>query len=234
MENPTWQKWFESIWSLREDHFLRTFFGDLGKGISTLSPQTFASLGIPNPDPRFLFHGIFECPPSAKHPDWIYVSSGMSNPWGDSPNTVKTDSPSGLGYEFIVHSQEQARWPIQLLHWLMAVQLLVATGQVQGELLHPHDRVPLGGPLAKKEGLLTHLLVASPADRGQNPESIPADPTYPPAFVLPSGQVEFLLVLGITAKESDFARTQGADGLITLLRHHNVFPSTIPTRPGVV
>jgi len=234
MNEQALQKWFEGIWADREDRLYRDFFGDTGPGIFNLPESAFRSLGCPTPDPRFLTHGVLECPPSAKHTDWIYVSSGMSNPWGDSPNTVKTDSPSGLGYEFIVHSQEQARWPIQLLHWLMAVQLLVATGQVQGELLHPHDRVPLGGPLAKKEGLLTHLLVASPADRGQNPESIPADPTYPPAFVLPSGQVEFLLVLGITAKESDFARTQGADGLITLLRHHNVFPSTIPTRPGVV
>ena len=234
MTDQALQKWFEEIWAQREDHLFRDFFGETGPGIYNLPESSFRSLGCPTPDPRFLTHGVLECPPSAKHPDWIYVSSGMCNPWGESPQTVKPGAPSGLGCEFILHTKEQARWPIQLLHWLMAVQLLVATGQVQGELLEHHDRVPLGGPLAKKEGLLTNLLIASPADRGQNPESIPTDPVYPPAFGLPSGQVEFLLVLGITGKESEFAKTQGADGLITLLRHHSIFPLTIPDRPSVV
>jgi hypothetical protein len=234
MTDQDLQKWFESIWVEREDRLYRDFFGNTGPGIYNLQESSFRTLGCSTPDPRFLTHGVLECPPSAMHADWIYVSSGMSNPWGESPQTVKPDAPSGLGYEFVMHTRAQGKWPIQLLHWLMAVQLLVAAGQVEGEHLQHHDRVPLGGPLAKKEGLLTHLLIASPADRGQNPESIPTDPAYPSTFALPSGQVEFLLVLGITAKESDFARTQSADGLITLLRHHNIFPLTIPDRPSTL
>ena len=123
-----WQKWFEGIWADREDRLYKAFFGETGPGIYTISRTMFESMGRPDPDPRFLTHGVFECPPTEARPQWVYVTSGMSNPWGDSPETVNPAAPSGLGYEFTLHTPMQAQWAIRVLQWLMAVQLLVAAG----------------------------------------------------------------------------------------------------------
>src|SRR3954463_430550 len=122
MENPDphWQKWFEDIWADREEHLYRHLFGDLGPGIFNLSQKTFDSLGIKEVDPRFFFHGVFECPPCPTRNHWLYVSSGMSNPWGAEPFTTHPDDYSGLGYEFTLHTPEQSTWALHLIHWTMA------------------------------------------------------------------------------------------------------------------
>ena len=225
------QTWFESIWKEREETHYTSFFGELGAGIYPIQLSTFESLGWRDPDPRFLTHGVFECPPNARRGHWLYVSSGMSNPWGASPETVSADAYSGLGYEFTLHTRERARWPILLLHWVMAVQLAVACGEVKGELLQPHDRVPLGGSVGKKDGIVTHLLVLPP----QPPRDGFADATpYSATFQLPSGKVDLLLLMGISSREADFARTQGADSLVDVLSHHGFFPCTDPTRVSAV
>jgi hypothetical protein len=149
----------------------------------------------------------------------------MSNPWGVSPESVHPGGFSGLGFEFTLHTRAQSRRAIQVLHWVMAVQLLVAAGAVKGELLERRDRIALGGPLWKKEGLITHLLVAEPpAGKGG----------YPPSFELASGRVDLMLLVGITQREADFARTQGYEPLLTLLEHREVFPLTDAERISMV
>jgi hypothetical protein len=157
----------------------------------------------------------------------------MSNPWGDSPETVDPRGWSGLGYEFTLHTPAQAPWAIQILHWLMAVQLQVAAGRLEGELLQRHDRIPLGGTIGKKDGVLTHLLVTGPDALGNGPQS-PHGTGYPARFGLASGQVELLLMIGMSGREADFARTQGPEALLTLLHHREVFPLTDPARVSVV
>jgi hypothetical protein len=226
MDDDAVKRWFEGIWAEREERIYRAFFGDLGPGIYAIPARTFQSLGCEDPDPRYLTHGVFECPPHGEREHWLYVSSGMSNPWGESPATVDPRNFSGLGFEFTLHAPERGRWPIQLLHWVMAVQLLVAGGQLQGNLLERGDRIPLGGALAKKEGLLTQVLVAAPLAED-----------YPAGFDLASGKVEFMLLLGITQREADFAASQGAGGgeaLVDLLRHRGIFPVTDPGRQGAL
>jgi hypothetical protein len=157
----------------------------------------------------------------------------MSNPWGDNPETVNPAAPSGLGYEFTLHTPQQAPWAIRVLHWLMAVQLLVASGDVQGELLQPNDRVPLGSSMGSREGVLTHLLVTGPDALGQGPKS-PHWAGYPAEFSLASGRVDMLLMIGISTREADFAKTQGAEALLTLLHHREIFPLTDAARPSTV
>src|SRR5690349_75560 len=120
MNESDLQSWFENIWATREEKIYPAFFSDLGPGIYTVSESTFKSIGAEQIDPRYLTHGVFECPPHAPHTDWIYVSSGMSNPWGDSPDTVDPKNFSGLGFEFTMHTAERVRWPIQVMHWVMA------------------------------------------------------------------------------------------------------------------
>jgi hypothetical protein len=234
MAEQDWQKWFEEIWERREEYFFRGFFGDMGKGIYTLTQQTFAAIGVADPDPRFLFHGVFECPPSERHADWIYVSSGMSNAWGDSPETADPGGYSGLGCEYVLHTSSRQQWAIQILHWLMAVQLAVASGKMEGGLLQRHDRVGIGNGIPTKDGpgLITHLLVCSPEELGMIPD-VPRL-CYPAEFGLATGKVEMLTLVGITSRERDFAKSQDVPGLVTLLHHHGVFPRTEPGRQSLV
>jgi hypothetical protein len=225
MTDQQLQQWFQSIWADREDRIYPDYFGAVGPAVFNIPIEAFKSLGSPDPDPRFLTHTVIECPPTATRQDWLYVSSGMSNPWGDSPETIDPNNYSGLGFEFTMHTREQARWAIQVLHHVMAVQLLVAAGDIQGSLLERNDRIPLGGALWKKDGTITHLLVAHP----------PAPPLgYPAQFEIPSGRVDVMLIIGITQREADFARTQGVDPLIHLLEHRGIFPVTDPERMSTV
>lgn len=227
------EAWFEGIWAEREERIYPAFFGDLGAGIYTIPASVFASMGREDPDPRFLTHGVFECPPTAKRPHWLYVTSGMSNPWGENPATVDPQAYSGLGYEFTLHTPAQAAWAIRILHWLMAVQLLVACGDIEGELLQRNDRIPLGSSIGKQEGVLTHLLVTGPDAVVQGPAS-PHMAGYPGEFALASGRVELLLMMGVSAAEADFARSQGTEALLTVLHHWEYFPLTDAGRASAV
>ncbi len=233
MENDAWQKWFEEIWAFREETLYRGWLGNIGKGIYPLRAETLAQIGFADHDPRFLFHGVFQCPPSEKHADWIYITSGMSNAWGASPETADPNGYSGLGFEFALHTREPQLWAIELLHWIMAVQLALACERLKGGLLQRNDRVPIGQGIPLKSGpsQITHLLATSPdegADGGGG--EIP----YPGEFSLATGRVDILLMIGITARERDFAQAQGVEGLVTLLRHRNIFPLTQPERTSVV
>ena len=58
MSEQHWQTWFEQIWALREETLYRDFFGDTGPGIYPIPASTFAAIGEPSPDPRFLTHGV--------------------------------------------------------------------------------------------------------------------------------------------------------------------------------
>lgn len=235
MNTASWQSWFEGIWAHREETLYRAYFGDLGKSIYPLTAAAFQAIGLADPDPRFLHHGVFECPPTDRHPDWIYVSSGMSNAWGESPETADPKGYSGLGCEFTLHTASPQPWAIQLLHWLMAVQLGVACGRLEGGLVHRHDRIAIGPgiPTQNGPGLITHLQVLAPDDSGFSGSAV--EPLcYPSEFSLATGRVEMLLLVGITQRESHFASTQGVEGLVTLLRHQNIFPQTLPARQHIV
>jgi hypothetical protein len=43
-----------------------------------------------------------------------------------------------------------------------------------------------------------------------------------------------MLLVGISGREAEFAKTQGSDGLVKLLKHHEVFPVTDPARLSVI
>lgn len=225
-DEAAWQKWFEAIWADREDRVYRDYFGELGPGIYTLRPEHFAQLGAKNVDPRWLHHGVFECPPQGgggKRDHWLYVSSGMSNPWGDSPETAKPEGLSGLGFELTLHTREPGRWALELVQWLMAVQLLVAGGELQGGILEYDDRVQFRR--GKDSGDVSRLLVARPTVELMG---------YPESFQLASGRVDVMTLVGISEREAEFAKSQNPEGLVTVLRHHEVWPLTSLKRVSVV
>ena len=77
-------------------------------------------------DPRWLTHGVFKSQPSETRKTWAYVTSGMSNPW----ESEVPEEYSGLGVEFVMETDEEADWAIEVLQTLMAYNLLLATGQM--------------------------------------------------------------------------------------------------------
>lgn len=217
-----WEQWFERIWAYREETIYRRFFGDTGPGIHTIPASLFSQLGRNNPDPRWLFHGVFECPASATRPNWLYVTSALSNPWGIEPGKIEPHAYSGLGFEFMLQTPEKSPWAIPVLHWLMAVQILVASELLKGQLVEWYDRVPLGTSIdPARQSELRNLIVCEPAD-------------FLPSFQLESGRVDLMLCVGISDRERDFSATQGGRALVALLKEHEVFPLTDPQRPSVI
>ncbi len=213
MDETAWQKWFEGIWADREERIYPAMFGDLGPGIYPLTSKTFEAMGCEGADPRWLHHGVFASAPNERRDHWVYVSSGMSNAWGESPETVKPEEFSGLGMEFTLHTKTPGQWAIDLMHWFMAVQLLAASGQLEGGIVDYYDRVRFRP--TENLGEVSKLLLAPP-----DPEM------YPARFELESGKVDVVVLLGISERESEFVRTQGVEPFLTLLKHHGVWPLT--------
>jgi hypothetical protein len=91
------EDFLERVWAFREEEIYPEIFGEVGPGIYTLDVDTFKNVFDRDPDPRWIFTGVFECPPSSKHSDWIYVTSGLSNPWQQTGPAVAPDEPSWLG-----------------------------------------------------------------------------------------------------------------------------------------
>jgi hypothetical protein len=156
-------------------------------------------------------------PPNEKHASWLYVSSGLSNAWeDDSPNP---QGMSGLGCEFMFETTKQGRWAITCVQNLIAYQILLACGRFERkELVGYHHRIPLGGPLASKS-VLTSLTITLPEG-------------YPSTIATPSGHVDLLALVGISAEEAQFAREHGGDALVAELKEANAFPVTNPARPS--
>ena len=217
------EDFLERVWANREEQIYPELFGELGSGIFTLDVDTFENVFGKSPDPRWLFTGVFECPPGSKHTDWIYVSSGLSNPWEQDEPADSPDQPSWLGVEFVFPTTEQGPWAIQLVQRISAFEILLAHDQFEGqERLRFGDRVPLRSPIVPgSESALTHLLIAPPAD-------------YPRSFQLESGTVEFVQLVGVSEAEAAFGREHGLDALIELLSDHDAYARTNPNRNSIV
>jgi hypothetical protein len=217
-DKAAWEKWFSDVWAHREDVIYRELFGDIGQQIHTIPPLLFERMGYKHVDERWLVHGVFESAPIESRPNWLYVTSSLSNPWGEDPANIDMEKPSGLGFELVMQTPEQAPWAIQVLHWLMAIQILAASGMVQGDTIQVHDRVPLHTSIdPKTESAIRHLLICEPE-------------IFPKQFQLPSGTVDLLLCLGITEAEIQLARDHGAEALIAALKEKRVFPLTDAAR----
>lgn len=217
-DDAAWQQWFESVWADREDRVYRETFGDLGPGVHPATIAHYERLRQTPRHPGWLHHSVFACPPHGARTHFCYATSGLSNPWNlDAPGRDPSGH-SGLGFELLLCTPQRADWAVAVLHHLMAWQLLVATGAVAGQPLAPGQRVPLGGPIdGAKDGRMTWALVEAPAH-------------VAPEFDLPSGKVEWLLLVGATAQEVDFARATNQNVLRARLEQDGVWPLTDPQR----
>ena len=182
----------EDSWEEREEKSYKEIFGDTGPGIFPLSNEIFNRMNAKGIDPRWFTHGVFKCPPSGKRCTWAYVTSGMSNPW----ETEEPEEYSGLGVEFLMETENEETWAIEVLQTLMAYNLLLATGQMG-------DFPPLDYghrfPLALSESIKTMLFT--------QPINFPSD------FFIKSGRVDLLQIVGITPSESEAAKQTSSEDI---------------------
>lgn len=221
MGEGNWQRWFEDAWAVREEEVYPQLFGLHEPQISVLTPDLFLStFRQENFDPRWLHYGVFEVPPTSARSSWLYVSSGLSNAWEDQvPNPA---GPSGLGMEFVLQTPDREAWAISRLAYVIAFQILLSCGRYPGRgLLDLHDRIPLRSAISAEQSELTWLTVG-PADG------------FPASFQLSTGLVDLLTIVGVTEQEAAFARENGGDSLLVLLRQGGAYPVTDWRRRTVV
>jgi Suppressor of fused protein (SUFU) len=187
----------EDAWEQREEKVYKELFKDTGPGIYPLDTELFQSqFNYESVDPRWLHLGVFKCPPSGDRKTWLYVTSGMSNPW-------ETDEPqeySGYGTEFVLETAEESDWAINVLRSLIAFNILLAIGHFGDKpLLDYGDRIPFS-----LESNIAAMLVTEPKD-------------YPITIELMSGKVDLLQIVGITQSELEHAKENGSDKLSEML-----------------
>ncbi|MBL9078335.1 MAG: suppressor of fused domain protein [Planctomycetes bacterium] len=211
MTDAEFAQWFEGTWSDREDRVYRSLFGDLGAGVYA-AEQVFERFGK-EPHPGWRNHGVFACPPHGTRAHWVYVTSGLSNPWNLERPGRDPSGFSGLGFELLLETPAAADWAVPLLHNLMAYELLVAVGSYEGaELLEYGNRVPLGGSITPAfDSAIRWLLVETP-------------PHTAASFELASGRVDLFQLVGVTDGEVEFARQTSQDMLVALLQKEGAFP----------
>ena len=213
----------EEVWRIREEDVYPALFSTAGRGIFTLSGDTFTkTFGEESYDPRWLHYGVFEFSPVADRTHWIYVTSGYSNPWEQEPEEYDANGESGAGVEFLLQTSEGGDWAIRCLHHLLAYDLLLSAGRYPDRPpLDIGTRIALRAPINGEEGCLVRNMVAV------EPEGSPA------GFSLPSGKVKFLAFTGATDAEIEFAKQNRSATLIEALRAAGYHPITNPRRPSL-
>lgn len=214
----------EEVWRLREEEVCPKLFGPVGRGIFPLTQELFSRrFGQSDVDPRWLFLGVFEFPPTPDRNSWLYVTSGYSNPWEDEPEAYDPAGESGAGVEFTFAVSEQGDWAVETLQAMLAFDLLLGAGRfANGQRFSLHDRIPLRGPLNGKPDCEIRNLVLVEREDGQK------------VFSLPSGEVILVGFTGITDTELAFAKSNGSPALIERLRVAGHHPITNPHRSSLV
>lgn len=220
MTKPLSSSLLERASTHREERVYPSLFGDLEEAISPLSEELFSTLGANDIDPRWLNHGVLVSPPNGHRSSWLYVTSGLSDPWDtDRHNPGR----SGIGFEFVLETRERADWAIWRLQHVLAFEQLLAAGRFPGKhLLTLYDRLPLRAPIVPESTSALDWLLVCPA------------PARRRRFRLESGWVHLLHLVGITDAEASYARREGGDALVELLEDAGGYPVTNPMRVSVV
>jgi hypothetical protein len=116
----------------------------------------------------------------------------MSNPW----ESEIPENYSGLGVEFLMETNEEEMWAVDVLQTLMAYNLLLAVGKM-GEYppLDYGNRVPLALSESIKSMMFTQPV------------------NFPVSFTIKSGMVDLLQVVGITPEELEYAKQTSSEEL---------------------
>ena len=149
--------------------------------------------------------GVFQIEPTEKNPHWIYLTSGLSNPFDDEE--FEDYEESGYGFELAMYTQKKSPWAISVLWNLMGYVLTTGNIFADGHVM------PLNGPIDGEKSALKSLIFYD--DR---------------TFSLPTGSFTLLTALGITEEESDLLRTYPPADLKKKLEGKNIFPLTVAER----
>jgi len=210
----------EKVWEISVEKIYPELFGNPQGGIYTLSGKIFSEkLQQDSIDPRWLHIGVFEIPPTSKRDSWLYVSSGMSNPWQDEKGEF-----SGIGVEFVFETNSSAKWPVSFLQNMVAYNIVLAAGRFgeQYGILGEGDRIPLRSSIdGSPDSELRNALVSAPEH-------------FERRFILESGQVDFLHFVGVSDPELAEAKKTSSDELLERLKDAKAYPVTDPRRRSIV
>ncbi|MHC1672677.1 suppressor of fused domain protein [Stenotrophomonas maltophilia] len=207
----------ERSWEYREETLYRRLFGDTGPGIYPLDMDLLRNVFKQEQiDPRWLHVGVNACPPHGDRRHWIYVSTGLSNPWEGRHE----DGDSGWSIELMLETQEEATWALTTLRWFTAYHLLLCHSRMPGNPLAPWDRLKLGGPV-DHAGSMLQAAVFVPSLHFPGPQQ------------LPSGRFDFLQLLPLTLDEHAFGRAHGFEVLVAQLRTQGAAPVIDPQRVSI-
>jgi hypothetical protein len=154
-------------------------------------------------------------PPTESTPYWLYVTSGLSNPWfGEGDGEV-----SGFGHELVLKTKEPGRWQFRLLRRL-ASYVLTYSGTLQPGVMLQFDMPLFYSDRSAMDGILIWYL----------------DEAVECIYDLPSGKFGIFLVLGIMSDEADFVRSfsDGCWCMQQLLRNAGHDQITDPFRESIM
>ncbi|MCK8501377.1 MULTISPECIES: suppressor of fused domain protein [Myxococcus] len=200
-------QWYEDCWADRDEVEYPKMFGAIDEGVFTLDQtdaiQAWMESEIAQvegePDPNWGPMGVRVAKPSPDYPYWTYVTSGLSNPFTIAPGEeIAPDAPSGIGYEMVIHTPEEAKWPVFRLLDMMAYNLVCMRAFAL------NHRYPVEGTLDGGDSKLSGFVFVR-------------DPSRPDHFALESGKVQLLTLVGVTKNEMAFARSNGMDKLMEKL-----------------
>lgn len=215
-------QWYEQCWAQRDDVEYPRLFGPISEGVFTLD-QTDALQAwleselaqVEELDPNWGGLGVRVAPPTEQFPYWTYVTSGLSNPFTAQPGEeIEEGAPSGIGYEMVLHTPEEAQWPVLRLLDMMAYNLVCLRAFGLGH------RYPVQGALDGGESKLGGFVFVR-------------DPSRPEHFDLPSGRVQLLTLVGVTPNEMAFSRSNGVERLMAKLVEAGTGYITHPEREQV-
>jgi hypothetical protein len=196
-------QWYEDCWADRDEVEYPKLFGAISEEVYTLDQSGALEAWLDSElaeveelDPNWGLMGVRVAPPSPEYPYWTYVTSGLSNPFTVTPGQeLQPGAPSGIGYEMVIHTPEEAQWPVLRLLDMMAYNLVCLRAFAMGH------RYPVEGTLDGGDSKLQGFVFVKDAAR-------------PSHFELPSGKVELLTLVGVTKNEMAFSRSNGMDKLM--------------------
>lgn len=217
--------WFTEIWRQREERYYTRLFGMLPNTVLPVPQQALMAI-LPAGTilkPEWSRHAVIEFEPGEKHRDWLYVTTGLSQPWEiEKEADLQPEGQSGLGFEMVLRSPERASWAVDVLHRLMVYQIGVGAKLIRGKLFGYGDWMVLNGPISPQvpDTKLRAILMSHPRD-------------FEPRFGLPSGRVELLQLVGIAGGELAYLLATGPDRLEADLYNAKAAPTTDPRRAPI-
>lgn len=216
--------WLQEIWTDREENIYPEIFGPLPDKVLPLPVESLlAILGERPIDPRWLQYAVIEVEPNKNRPDWVYVTSALSNPWNIKEEAeLDPNGTSGMGFEMLFRTSQRAGWAVDILHRLMAYQIGVAYDILKGHLFNYGDWMPLNGPISHDypNTPIRGILMTRPLDLQSQ-------------FKLRSGKADLLQLVGITGQELAYLLHRGPDALIGQLYDRKAAPVTNPGRASI-